>query len=72
MKRKAGGKKLTGIIGKRIVAIDQDKEEDGREGEVWNVRALVLEDGTELVPMTMETEIGEYFHQFVVRKPRKP
>lgn len=64
--------KLTGVIGKRIVAIRQDMEDDGRGAEVWNVRALVLEDGTELVPMTLETEIGDYFHRLVVRKPRKP
>lgn len=63
--------KLTGVIGKRIVAVIQDKENPGYGKDVWNVRALVLEDGTELVPRTTETEIGEYFCHFVKRKPKK-
>ena len=48
-----------GIVGKRVARIDQARVWTGREF-VWNVNAIVMEDGTRLCPMTCETDFGEY------------
>lgn len=62
-----------GIVGKRIVKIHQARYETrpdtAHPHPVINVTALELEDGTLLKPMTIETETGEYAHDFVVVKP---
>jgi hypothetical protein len=62
--------KTRGVIGKRIVAVEQGRESRGQGYSPANdVRALVLEDGTRLVPVTIESATGEYMHEFHVQKP---
>lgn len=56
------------VVGKRIVKVEQSRASNGRGKMVWDVEALVLEDGTRLIPVTVETE-GDYFHKFIVNKP---
>jgi len=64
--------KTRGVLGKRIVAVEQRRESRGQGYSPENVvRALVLEDGTRLVPVTIETDTGEYVHDFWVEKPKK-
>jgi hypothetical protein len=62
-----------GVVGKRIVRIDQkvisvDHTGDRRTNVVFQ---FVLEDGTLLVPITIETDWGDYGHEFVVVPPKR-
>lgn len=58
-----------GGVEKRIAKIRQVRVHDGRTGFFYDVAAIVLEDGTSLVPVTRETEWGEYGNEIlVVRK----
>lgn len=62
--------KTRGVIGKRIVRVEQGRTARGQGYSPANdVRALVLEDGTRLVPMTIESETGEYMHEISVQRP---
>ena len=61
------------IIGKRIVAVRQHRT--GKECNVpgiFNVDAIVLEDGTLLIPLVTEGE-SEFFVDFALRysKPKE-
>lgn len=55
------------IVGKRIVKVEQTRVDDGRGHMIWDVEAFVFEDGTRLIPMTVETE-ADYLHRFIVQK----
>jgi hypothetical protein len=49
------------VIGKRIVAVDQQRFYNASIGRMDNeVLAIVLEDGTRLAPYTIEREDGRY------------
>lgn len=63
--------KSRGVVGKRIVAIEQRPFSPGHRRRIVDVTALVLEDGTRLEPMTHETEYDYYAHTFYVRRPKK-
>ena len=58
-----------GIVGRRIAAIEQVRVRStpGRRGHT-DVVAIVLDNGIRLVPLTIETDTGEYDHTFVVCK----
>lgn len=58
------------VVGKRIVKVHQQRVNDGRGGTVWDLDSLELEDGTRLIPMTIETE-GDYCHKLLVSKPER-
>ena len=62
--------KTRGIVGKRIVRIHQERGATGRGDSVTNVTAIELEGGAMLIPRTFETERGDYWHTFDVRKVR--
>ena len=66
--------KSRGVLGKRITRIEQEVRVHRDGGERVNVVSWIeLEDGTRLVPHTIETDFGDYFHEIIVRKPvRKP
>jgi len=56
-------------VGKRILRIEQSRVGDGRGGTHWDVSAIVLENGTRLIPRTVETEHGEYLITIEKVKP---
>jgi hypothetical protein len=57
------------VLGRKIVAVEQAVEFLGRgRGTANVVRALVLDNGVRLVPVTIETDFGEYRHEFKVLK----
>lgn len=63
--------KGAGVIGKRIVRIEQERFYNRNSGRLdVNVQALVLEDGTRIWPVTTETD-GDYAHDFGVSKPKR-
>ncbi|HET7341054.1 MAG TPA: hypothetical protein VFL90_06300 [Methylomirabilota bacterium] len=66
--------KARGVVGKRIVSVRQETFWNDQVGRTdANVHALVLEDGTELRPFTIETNGGDYAHDLLVaRPPRRP
>jgi len=47
-------------IGRRVVAVKQTRTHDGRDAFHWHLVAIVLDDGTRLVPSVVETNTGEY------------
>lgn len=62
-----------GIIGRRITAIHQERVPGtpARAG-YWRVLRIVLDNGTTLHPVTIETEHGtDYDHTFGITKRRK-
>ena len=59
------------MIGKRIVAIQQERFHDPGNGWIVHVRAIVLDDGTELVPMTAQTETDPATYFLVRKAPAK-
>lgn len=60
--------KVRDVVGKRIVAIRQERVATGRgKGWCWDVQAIELEDGTVLILDTVETEF-EYCHNLIVTK----
>jgi hypothetical protein len=59
------------VVGKRIVRIEQSPMRSAGQNRP-NVFAIVLEDGTELHPITLEAEdASEYGTEIIVYKPRK-
>jgi hypothetical protein len=56
-------------VGKRIVAVEQQRTRDTAGQVVWHVDALVLEDGTRLLTHTCELD-GDYAVEISVLKPR--
>ena len=48
--------KSRGVVGKRIVGIEQNVYALPWGGHIQEVTAIVLEDGTELRPLAVETE----------------
>lgn len=61
------------VLGKRIVGIEQWRFSPGRSRSMCtNVHCFVLEDGTRISPITIETDHGWYAHEFAVSKPNKP
>lgn len=65
--------KSRGVVGKRIVAVEQAVRNPRISGRrrVACVDALVLEDGTRLVPVVQENDFAEYWVDLVVSRPRK-
>lgn len=64
--------RLSDIKGKCIVGIRQARyraRPQDPKSVIVDVLALILDDGTRLKPMTLETELGEYAHTFVVTAP---
>ena len=59
------------VAGKKIVQVIQRYGSPGdcRPMEV-NVSEIVLEDGTRLVPYTIETDYGDYWNGIAVIKPK--
>jgi hypothetical protein len=61
-----------GVVGKRIIAIEQERRSTGRPGaRPMCVSAIVLEDGTRLCPVTVETDFGDYFHEIRIERPAR-
>lgn len=62
--------RLRDVKGKRITGVRQVRffNANNRVMET-DVLALILEDGTTIRPITIETAYGEYAHQLVVHKP---
>jgi hypothetical protein len=59
-----------GVLGKKIVAVRQRKFYNDHTGRMSvDVLAIVLEDGTELRPVTIELA-GDYGHSISVSKPK--
>lgn len=57
------------IVGRKIVAVDWRPFETGRtEREKTTDPVLVLDNGTRLTFVVMETEVGEYGIEIVVHK----
>ena len=63
--------KTRGIIGKRIVAIRQERFFNCNTGRFeWDVCSIKLENGTALILDTTET--GSYYaHDLIVAKPKR-
>lgn len=62
--------KSRGIVGQKIVSIEQGIEVTRTDGTKCNVvHALILENGVRLVPITIETDHGDYAHKFRVERP---
>ena len=63
--------RLRDVKGKRIVAIDQRRfSNDGTM--MTTVHALILEDGTQLIPITIETMVGAWYaHDFAVNRTNR-
>lgn len=62
------------VEGKRIVRVVQQRTSDGdgcRHRMYQDLIAIVLDDGTELYVVTVETETGEYGHT-IHRRLRRP
>ena len=64
--------KTNNLIGQRVVRVQQSVRKTGRPfNEKCNVVDFIeLENGVRLIPMTIETEVGEYFHDFSVYSPK--
>jgi hypothetical protein len=59
------------VVGKRIAKIEQTRCWNENGGYFWwDLEAIVLEDGTRIGVMTIETE-GEYGHEAVVSRPTR-
>jgi hypothetical protein len=59
------------VVGRRIVAVQQERFWNQQTGRTdVNVVALVLDDGTRVYPITIETCAG-YAHDLHVQKPKK-
>lgn len=57
------------VVGRRIVAVQQVRFQARPRGPaVIDVLGLVLDNGSIIKPITVETELGEYAHDFVVSK----
>jgi hypothetical protein len=57
-----------GVLGKKIVGVEQVSAMTN-VGRRWHVSALVLEDGTRLVPEVCETPCDGYVIEVKVRTP---
>lgn len=68
--------KSRGIIGRRIVAIEQRRMNTRAEGEgdakfCWDVKGIVLDNGVVLLPLTVETDHGYYCTELIVNDAGK-
>jgi hypothetical protein len=62
--------KLRGVVGKRIKSIRQRRKRSNA-GMVWDVEAIVLEDGTVLLPNVAQWRGNGYLVEFLVVKDGK-
>lgn len=63
------------VKGKRIVRVEQmqlNPRDDNGKTRVLNVKRIILDDGTEMIPVVGETDWGFYTVDFVVvyKKPK--